>query len=43
MLSNGEHDKAEKILRKAAKVNKVTLPDVLFNEEDIAKDKVLMP
>ena len=40
LLSKGEQEKAEKILRKAAKVNKVTLPDVLLDEEEMAKDKV---
>ncbi|XP_072020229.1 organic cation transporter protein-like [Amphiura filiformis] len=34
LMSNGKYDRAEKIIRRAAKVNKVELPDVLFDEND---------
>ncbi|XP_077977695.1 organic cation transporter protein-like [Glandiceps talaboti] len=33
LVQQGKYDKAEKLLKKAAKTNKVTLPDNLFDEE----------
>ena len=41
-MSRGKYDKAEKIIRKAAKVNKVELPEVLFDEQNIADEKVII-
>ena len=34
LISRGKLNQAEKVLRKAAKVNKVDLPKVLFDEQD---------
>ena len=37
LISKGRFKKAEKILRKAAKVNKAELPEILFDEKDMIK------
>lgn len=37
LLSKGRRQEAEEVLRKAARVNKVTLPEKLFDEEDFDK------
>ena len=34
LISRGKLNQAEKVLRKAAKVNKVDLPKVLFDDQD---------
>lgn len=37
LLSKGRRQEAEEILRKAARVNKVTLPEKLFDDDDLDK------
>ncbi|XP_030851384.1 organic cation transporter protein [Strongylocentrotus purpuratus] len=41
LLSHGNGEKAEKIIRKVAKVNKRKLPDPLFTEDEIQKLEVV--
>ena len=41
LISRGEHEKAEKIIRRVAQVNKRELPDVLFEPEEIKALKVI--
>ncbi|XP_038077426.1 organic cation transporter protein-like [Patiria miniata] len=48
LVSKGRIDEAEKVIRKIAKMNKKTLPDVLFDKEDIqaeteSKESVIPP
>ncbi|XP_038078075.1 organic cation transporter protein-like [Patiria miniata] len=38
LVSKGMIDEAEVVIRKVAKINKKTLPDVLFDKEDIRED-----
>ena len=40
LISRGEHKKAEKIIRRVAKVNKRQLPSVLFGEKELEKHDV---
>nr|XP_006811512.1 PREDICTED: organic cation transporter protein-like [Saccoglossus kowalevskii] len=39
LVQQGKYDKAEKVLEKAAKMNKVTLPENIFDEQRLELDK----
>ena len=42
LLSKGKVEEAEKVIRKVAKFNKKTLPNVLFSKEDIQELQVML-
>ncbi len=41
LISRGKYQKAEKILKKVADVNKTSLPNPLFEEGEVTKHKVM--